>query len=258
MTARATATTRTWVAPMSCTTWSPRRSFRSNRAAGAFRSRDASLTAAISTRPARAPTVKNCRCAVTMSVWTASRPTPRWATSRIRCSVRCLAGATRALIGTMFHELAHERLYFADDSELNEAFARVVEDEGIRRWLLHQGRAGEIAAHEAAVARQKDFAALLRDTRDRLAQLYAADVPADTMRIEKQREFGQLEFRSAAASAGAGMPDTTAGLRARSTMRTWRPSRPTRIACRACKPTLRAAGRCRRSMTRSNRPVGST
>jgi predicted aminopeptidase len=99
------------------------------------------------------------------------------------------------LIGTMFHELAHERLYFADDSELNEAFARVVEDEGIRRWLLRQGRAGEIAAHEAAVARQKDFAALLRDTRDRLAQLYAADVPPDTMRSEKQREFGQLAFR---------------------------------------------------------------
>jgi predicted aminopeptidase len=99
------------------------------------------------------------------------------------------------LVGTLFHELAHERLYFAGDSELNEAFAGVVEDEGIRRWLLQQGRAGEIAAHEAAVARQKDFAALLRDTRVRLARLYAADVPPDTMRIGKQREFGQLEFR---------------------------------------------------------------
>ncbi len=99
------------------------------------------------------------------------------------------------LVGTIFHELAHERLYFADDSAMNEAFASVVEDEGIRRWLLQQGRAGEIAGHEVAVARQKDFAALLRDTRGRLAQLYAADVPPDAMRIEKQREFGRLEFR---------------------------------------------------------------
>jgi predicted aminopeptidase len=99
------------------------------------------------------------------------------------------------LVGTIFHELAHERLYFAGDSAVNEAFASVVEDEGIRRWLLHQGRAGEIAAHEVAVARQKDFAALLRDARDRLAQLYASGVPPDTMRIEKQREFGRLEFR---------------------------------------------------------------
>ncbi|MGB7739363.1 MAG: aminopeptidase, partial [Steroidobacteraceae bacterium] len=99
------------------------------------------------------------------------------------------------LVGTILHELAHERLYFVDDSAMNEAFASVVEDEGIRRWLLQQGRAGEIAAHEAAVARQKDFAALLRDTRGRLAQLYASGVPPDTMRIVKQREFGQLEFR---------------------------------------------------------------
>ncbi len=99
------------------------------------------------------------------------------------------------LVGTIFHELAHERLYFADDSEMNEAFASVVEDEGIRRWLLQQGRAGEIAAHEAAVARQKEFAALLRDTRGRLAQLYASGLPPDSMRIEKQREFGRLEFR---------------------------------------------------------------
>ncbi len=99
------------------------------------------------------------------------------------------------LVGTIFHELAHERLYFADDSAMNEAFASVVEDEGIRRWLLQQGRAGEIAGHEAALSRQKDFAALLRETRGRLARLYAADVPPDAKRIEKQREFGRLEFR---------------------------------------------------------------
>ena len=42
--------TRTWAGPTSCTTSSPRPSSRSNRAAGAFRSRAASPTAAISTR----------------------------------------------------------------------------------------------------------------------------------------------------------------------------------------------------------------
>ncbi len=99
------------------------------------------------------------------------------------------------LVGTIFHELAHERLYFADDSEVNEAFASVVEDEGIRRWLQQQGRAGEIVAHETAMARQKEFAALLRDARGRLAQLYASGLPPTAMRIEKQREFGRLEFR---------------------------------------------------------------
>ena len=98
------------------------------------------------------------------------------------------------LVGTIFHELAHERLYFADDSALNEAFASVVEDEGIRRWLQQQGRAGEIAAHEAAMARQKDFAALLREARGRLAQLYASGATPTDLRSDKQREFGRLKF----------------------------------------------------------------
>jgi predicted aminopeptidase len=108
------------------------------------------------------------------------------------------------LVGTIFHELAHERLYFADDSGLNEAFASVVEDEGIRRWLQAQGRADEIATHELAAARQREFAALLREARTRLARLYAGELPKEAMRIEKQREFGRLEFRYWQLRAGWG------------------------------------------------------
>lgn len=99
------------------------------------------------------------------------------------------------LVGTIFHELAHERLYFAGDSALNEAFASVVEDEGVRRWLQRVGRASEIAGYEAAIARQKQFASLLLDTRARLARLYATQLAPETMRIEKQREFGRLLYR---------------------------------------------------------------
>jgi predicted aminopeptidase len=105
-----------------------------------------------------------------------------------------LAWRDARLVGTIFHELAHERVYFAGDSEVNEAFASVVEDEGIRRWLQQQGRDGEIDAHGAAMARRKDFAALLRDARSRLAELYASDLPSDAMRVEKQREFGRLKY----------------------------------------------------------------
>jgi len=101
------------------------------------------------------------------------------------------------LVGTIFHELAHERLYFADDSEINEAFASVVEDAGIRIWLQRQGREGEITAYEASMARQKDFAALLRAARGRLARLYASGLPPATMRSDKQREIGALKFHYA-------------------------------------------------------------
>lgn len=99
------------------------------------------------------------------------------------------------LVGTVFHELAHERMYLPGDSELNEAFAGVVEDEGVRRWLATRGRTADIAAYETGLQRQQEFAALLQETRLRLRQLYASGLPPAEMRIEKQREFGRLKFR---------------------------------------------------------------
>jgi predicted aminopeptidase len=98
------------------------------------------------------------------------------------------------LVGTVFHELAHERLYVAGDSEFNEAFASVVEEEGVRRWLAARGATDELAAYRASRQREAEFAALLREARQRLARLYAVDSPESTRRIAKQREFGRLKF----------------------------------------------------------------
>lgn len=98
------------------------------------------------------------------------------------------------LAGTIFHELAHERLYLAGDSEFNEAFASVVEEAGVRRWLAARGDAREIASYEAARRRQWEFVRLLRDARAALARLYAEAIPAAEKRIEKNREFGRLKF----------------------------------------------------------------
>jgi len=97
-------------------------------------------------------------------------------------------------VGTIFHELAHEQLYVPGDSGFNEAFASVVEEEGVRRWLEARGQAAKLAAYQAALVRQADFAALLRDARERLARLYASGRPPAELRIEKQREFGRLKF----------------------------------------------------------------
>jgi predicted aminopeptidase len=97
-------------------------------------------------------------------------------------------------VGTIFHELAHERLYVPGDSEFNEAFASVVEEEGVRRWHLARGQGAELEAHEASLARQADFAVLLRAARERLVRLYASGLPPTQARIEKQREFGRLKF----------------------------------------------------------------
>jgi predicted aminopeptidase len=98
------------------------------------------------------------------------------------------------LVGTIFHELAHERLYVAGDSEFNEAFASVVEEAGLRRWLQAVGRGDELARFEASAQHEAQFAGLLREARRRLEQLYRSDLPDAGKRVEKQREFGRLLF----------------------------------------------------------------
>jgi len=98
------------------------------------------------------------------------------------------------LVGTIFHEKAHERLYVPGDSDFSEAFASVVEAEGVRRWLTSRGEADEFAAYESSQRRETDFAQLLREGRARLLRLYASDAAESQLRIDKQRELGRLKF----------------------------------------------------------------
>jgi predicted aminopeptidase len=98
------------------------------------------------------------------------------------------------LVATMFHELAHERLYVPGDSAFSEAFASVVEREGLQRWLLARGQQEDARQYLASLAREAQFADLLRTARARLAQLFASGADPGTLRVEKQREFGRLKF----------------------------------------------------------------
>jgi predicted aminopeptidase len=98
------------------------------------------------------------------------------------------------LLGTIFHELAHEQLYVADDSEFNEAFASVVAAAGIRRWYAGRAPSSELDDWERQEAREREFAALLAAARAQLAALYASGVPPAAMRVAKEREFGRLKF----------------------------------------------------------------
>jgi predicted aminopeptidase len=105
-----------------------------------------------------------------------------------------LAWRETRLVGTIFHELAHEQLYFPGDSEFNEAFASVVEEEGVRRWLEKSDRPADLQAFLLAAGREAEFAELLRESRRKLALLYGSGLPVAEMRVEKQREFGRLKF----------------------------------------------------------------
>lgn len=105
-----------------------------------------------------------------------------------------LSWSETRLAGTIFHELAHERLYFKGDSEFNEAFASVVEQAGVQRWLEASGRRADLDRVRLEAARELEFSRLLRDTRTRLESLYQSGLDTDAMRNEKQREFGRLKF----------------------------------------------------------------
>ncbi len=98
------------------------------------------------------------------------------------------------LAGTLFHELAHQVVYVPGDSEFNESFATVVEEEGLKRWLAARGRSDEMRAWYTQRERSEMFIGLLLATRERLRNLYAEDLPPEAMRDRKNAEFGRLKF----------------------------------------------------------------
>ncbi len=103
-----------------------------------------------------------------------------------------LRGGTVRFVGTLFHELAHQVLYVKDDSNFNEAFATFVEQEGVRQWLAEHGESERVEAYNASQQRVLEFLALLKQTRDELAELYAKDLPDTAMRAEKEAVFDNM------------------------------------------------------------------
>lgn len=92
----------------------------------------------------------------------------------------------------VFHELAHQVAYASGDTTFNESFAVVVEEEGVRRWLEAQGRESDLVAFRAAQARKRAFAAAVKETRERLAAVYASGASPQVMRSRKREEFDRL------------------------------------------------------------------
>jgi predicted aminopeptidase len=76
------------------------------------------------------------------------------------------------LVGTIFHELAHQLVYVKDDSEFNEAFAMSVERAGVARWLVAHNRQAELAGYQQRQEQQAQIVRLLGAGRAQLAQLY--------------------------------------------------------------------------------------
>jgi predicted aminopeptidase len=75
------------------------------------------------------------------------------------------------LAETLFHELAHQRLFVAGDTDFNEAFATAVAEEGLRRWML-AANDPSYEQYRTDVRRKEQFIELVAAARARLAALY--------------------------------------------------------------------------------------
>lgn len=90
------------------------------------------------------------------------------------------------LAAIIFHELTHQLLYVADDAAFNEALATLVEEEGVKRWLLAQGRGPELVVRESDETHYRAVVGLLTAARERLRALYATALPPAEMRLQKR------------------------------------------------------------------------
>lgn len=95
------------------------------------------------------------------------------------------------LIGTVFHELMHQRLYVKDDTAFNESLARFVEQQGLREYFA----TGHIDPAESERQREREaqFTRLVLATRARLAAIYALPLSPEAMRARKAEEFARLK-----------------------------------------------------------------
>ena len=92
----------------------------------------------------------------------------------------------------VFHELAHQVVYARDDTTFNESFAVAVEEEGVKRWLESEGRAGELAAFHASQQRKREAAERVTQVRERLAAVYKMNLPREAMLEHKRGEWERL------------------------------------------------------------------
>jgi predicted aminopeptidase len=93
----------------------------------------------------------------------------------------------------IFHELSHQVVYVAGDSQFNESFASAVEEAGVERWLAAFGNPAMRENYARFTGRKHDFLKLLLKYRRALEQNYASKASIPEKRASKARLFQQLK-----------------------------------------------------------------
>jgi predicted aminopeptidase len=104
------------------------------------------------------------------------------------------------LAEVLFHELAHQVVYAADDTAFNEAFATAVAEIGVSQWLVDSGR-GTPSSYSLQRNRRRELFAMLSEVRGELDSLYASAL-GDSEKLERKAGLlGSIETRYAAMRA---------------------------------------------------------
>jgi predicted aminopeptidase len=83
------------------------------------------------------------------------------------------------LAETLFHELAHQRVFARGDTDFNEAYATTVGEEGAQRWLRATHQSALLAEYLAELHRNDQFVRLVQTTRLQLEALYGDERAAN-------------------------------------------------------------------------------
>ncbi len=95
------------------------------------------------------------------------------------------------LVETLFHELAHQKVFARGDTPFNESFATAVAQEGVRRWLGAQNDTNTWNRYQVDVEREREFVQLILATRRKLEQLYIFYNPTNSARVRHDSSADQ-------------------------------------------------------------------
>ena len=111
------------------------------------------------------------------------------------------------LVSTIFHELAHQKLYIKGDTAFNESFATAVAAAGMDRWLAKEGQSASGDGFRANRDLRASMMLLVESAKVDLGQIYASSMDDESRRIAKREVLDALSAAAArmveASGAGA-------------------------------------------------------
>jgi predicted aminopeptidase len=117
------------------------------------------------------------------------------------------------LVVTLFHELAHQKVYVKNDTAFNESFATAVAEIGIERWFAYRGEANLLDHYLHRKELRREMLDLVEQAKIELAALYDSEIEESLMRQRKNGILDQLsiDVEQLLATNGANAPRWLAG-----------------------------------------------